>query len=505
MKEETPRGAGPAGAAVSAERSAPGAQRYEPVIGLEVHAQIQTASKMFCGCSTAYFDAPPNTHVCPICLGMPGVLPVMNRSAVEATIMTALALNCEIPEASKFDRKNYFYPDLMKDYQISQYDLPFSRDGWLTIEVDGESRQVGIERVHLEEDTAKLLHRTDAHGRAYSLVDVNRSGVPLMEIVGKPDLRSPAEARAYLVKLHAILQTLGLSSGHLEEGAFRCDANISLRPVGATEFGTKTEVKNMNSFRAVYRALEYEIARQTALLEEGGRVVQETRGWVDDRGVTVSQRSKEFAHDYRYFPEPDLPPVFVSREWVAELRGRLPELPDARRERYQHDYGLSAYDAGQLVAAPAMARFFEQTVALYPQPKIVANWVQGELFRLLKEPEADPADSRLTPEHLAELLGLVERGVLSQSLAKQVLEESFASGERPEAIVQARGLSQISDTSELERIVDDVLASNPQAVTDYRGGKETAQKFLVGQVMKATRGKANPAVANELLLARLQT
>src|SRR5919205_207571 len=375
--------------------------QYEPVIGLEVHAQIRTQSKMFCACSSAYFDAPPNTHVCPVCLGMPGVLPVINQAAVEATIMTALALNCEIPEASKFDRKNYFYPDLMKDYQISQYDLPFSRNGWLTIEVDGETRKIGIERVHLEEDTARLVHRRDADGHPYSLVDVNRSGVPLMEIVGKPDLRSPAEARAYLLKLHAILQTLGISSGHLQEGAFRCDANISLRPVGTTEFGTKTEIKNMNSFRAVYRALEYEIARQTAVLEEGGRIAQETRGWVDDRGVTVSQRSKEFAHDYRYFPEPDLPPVFVSREWVEELRARLPELPDAKRERYQREYGLTPYLAGQLTASAEIGELFERTLALYPDPRKVGNWIQTELFRLQKESGEEEGAGRLpSPEHL---------------------------------------------------------------------------------------------------------
>jgi len=476
---------------------------YEAVIGLEVHAQITTQSKMFCGCSAAYFDAPPNTHVCPVCLGMPGVLPVMNRVAVESMLMTALALNCEIPDASKFDRKNYFYPDLPKSYQVSQYDLPFSHDGWLTIEVDGVTKQAGIERVHQEEDTGRLLHRTDAQGRAYTLIDFNRSGVPLMEIVGKPDLRSAAEARAYLLKLHAILQTLGISSGHLEEGAFRCDANISLRPVGSTEYGTKAEVKNMNSFRAVYRALEYEIERQTAVLEEGGRVVQETRGWVDDRGITVSQRSKEFAHDYRYFPEPDLPPVFLAREWVDALRAGLPELPDARRERYQREYGLSAYDAAQLSSSPAVARYFEQVVALYPNAKVVTNWVQGELFRVLPA-ETDPATTPLTAEHLAELLNLVERGVLSQALAKQVFEEAFQSGARPEAIVQARGLAQISDTSELERIVAEVLAAHPQPVADYHAGKETAANFLKGQVMKATRGKANPAVVTDLLTAQLR-
>src|SRR5215207_7742186 len=397
---------------------------YEPVIGLEVHAQIRTQSKMFCGCSAAYFDAPPNTHVCPVCLGMPGVLPVINQAAVEATIMTALALNCEIPEASKFDRKNYFYPDLMKDYQISQYDLPFSRDGWLTIQVDGPPRQVGIERVHLEEDTARLVHRRDADGHAYSLVDVNRSGVPLMEIVGKPDLRSPAEARAYLLKLHAILQTLGISTGHLEEGAFRCDANISLRPVGATEFGTKTEVKNMNSFRAVYRALEYEIARQTAVLEEGGRITQETRGWDDARGVTQSQRSKEFAHDYRYFPEPDLPPLSPSRDWVEQIRASMPELPAVRRDRYASQLGLSTYDAGLIAAEREYADLFDQTLAIYPQPKTVANWLNGDVRRLAST--APIEQSRLTAAALAELLQMLESSQLNRAQATQVLEALYA-------------------------------------------------------------------------------
>jgi len=488
---------------LSASRETAQLGKWEPVIGLEVHAQIQTASKMFCGCSAAYFDAPPNSHVCPVCLGMPGVLPVINRAAVEATLMTGLALHCELPEATKFDRKNYFYPDLPKGYQISQYDLPFCREGWLTIEVDGTTKRVGIQRVHLEEDTGRLLHRTDAHGHAYSLVDFNRSGVPLMEIVSKPDLRSAAEARAYLQKLHAILQALGISSGHLEEGAFRCDANISLRPAGSPDFGTKVEIKNMNSFRAVYRALEYEIGRQAALLEAGEAIVQETRGWVDDRGVTVSQRSKEFAHDYRYFPEPDLPPVFVSREWVAELRARLPELPDARRDRYMREYGLNAYDAAQLAGSAAVARFFEAVVARYPKPKVVANWIQGEVFRLLP-PDGTLDATPLRPEHLAEILELVERGTLSQALGKQVLEETFQTGERPAALVERRGLTQISDTAELERVVADVLANNPKPVADYLGGKETALSFLMGQVMKATRGKATPSVVTELLRERLQ-
>ena len=477
------------------------ATQWEPVIGLEVHAQVQTVSKMFCGCSTEYFDQPPNTHTCPVCLGMPGVLPVMNRRAVEATLMLGLALNCTIPEACKFDRKNYFYPDLPKGYQISQYDLAFCQNGWLTIEVDGEARRIGIERAHLEEDTARLLHRTDAQGRAYSLVDFNRSGTPLMEIVSKPDLRSAAEARAYLHKLHAILLALGINSGNMEEGAFRCDANVSIRPLGSSEYGTKVEVKNMNSFRAVYRAIEYEIGRQAAALEAGERIVQETRGWVEDRGVTVSQRSKEFAHDYRYFPEPDLPPVFIAREWVAELQAGLPELPDARRDRYQRDYGLSAYDAAQLAGSASVAQFFEAVVARYPKPKVVANWVQGELFRLLGE--RDLADTPLTPEHLAELLALVEQGTINHAAGKQVFEEAFASGERPAAIVERLGLQQVSDSGELERVVDEVIEANPKPVADYLAGKETAVGFLMGQVMKATRGKANPGVVTPLLRARL--
>ncbi|MHB1161632.1 MAG: Asp-tRNA(Asn)/Glu-tRNA(Gln) amidotransferase subunit GatB, partial [Chloroflexota bacterium] len=368
---------------------------YEPVIGLEVHAQLLTESKMFCSCSADYAGAAPNTHVCPVCLGMPGVLPVMNRKAVEYTVMTALALSCQIPEFSKFDRKNYPYPDLVKGYQISQYDMPLSHDGSIQVETDGQVGRVGIIRVHLEEDTAKLLHVTDENGQSYSLVDVNRSGVPLMEIVSAPDIESPQQARAYLIKLRAILQALGVSTGNMEEGSFRCDANVSIRPKGRKEFGTKTEVKNMNSFRSVQRALEYEIKRQTAVLDRGGRIVQETRGWVEEKGITVSQRSKEYAHDYRYFPEPDLPPMELSREWVEGVRSRLPELPDARRDRFVAQYGLDRESARLLTESRATAEFFEKTAGLYPNPRAISNWMQGELFRLLKDGEGDVSGTRL--------------------------------------------------------------------------------------------------------------
>lgn len=476
---------------------------YEAVIGLEVHAQLLTESKMFCTCSADYAGAAPNTHVCPICLGMPGVLPKINRTAVEYTVMTALALNCDIPEFGKFDRKNYPYPDLMKGYQISQYDMPLSRNGWMTVELDGESRKIGIIRVHLEEDTAKLLHVTDESGQSYSLVDVNRSGVPLMEIVSAPDLRSPHEARAYLVKLRAILQALGVSTGNMEEGSFRCDANVSIRPVGEEKLGTKTEVKNMNSFRSVQRALEYEIKRQAEVLDKGGRIVQETRGWVDDKGVTVGQRSKEYAHDYRYFPEPDLPPLELSREWVEGVRARLPELPDARRDRFMALHGLGRYDAVQLTSSRPTADFFERAAALYPHAKMVANWMQSELFRLLKDSEGDVSGSKITPEGLADLLALVDKGAINVRSGKEVFEEMFATGKTASEVVKERGLSQISDTSALETAVDEVIKANPQAVADYRAGKGNALSFLMGQVMKATRGQANPGVVNQLLRAKL--
>ncbi len=476
----------------------PVATKYESVIGLEVHAQLLTRSKMFCSCRADYQHAEPNTTVCPVCLGMPGVLPVINKQAVEAVIMTGLALNCSIAQHTKFDRKNYPYPDLMKGYQISQYDQPIASNGWLMVQADGRERRIGVTRVHLEEDVAKLFHRNDPSGEAYSLLDVNRAGVPLMEVVGEPDLRSPEEARQYLIRLRSILQYLGVTTGNMEEGSFRCDANISIRPVGSTEYGTRTEVKNMNSFRSVYRALRYEVERQTQVVEEGGRVLQETRGWVEERGVTASQRSKEYAHDYRYFPEPDLPPLVISRQWVDDVRDRLPELPDARRDRYVDQYGLPVYDATQLTASKATADFFEAVVKERggrdnrERPKAAGNWMLGEVTRLLNASGQDLEQTPLTPLHLSELLDLLDAGTLSNNMAKEVLEEVFSSGKPPGTVVQARGLSQISDTSAIESAAQQTIDANEAAVADYMKGKETAVKFLVGQVMKLTRGRLIP-------------
>lgn len=479
---------------------------YEAVIGMEVHAQLLTESKMFCRCSADYAAAEPNTHVCPVCLGMPGMLPVINQKAVEYTVMTALALHCRIPEFSKFDRKNYFYPDLPKGYQISQYDLPLSRDGWLDIEADGEARRIGIERVHLEEDTAKLVHVG-----GHSLVDFNRAGVPLMEIVSRPDIRTSEEARQYLTKLRNIVRYLGVNSGNMEEGAMRCEANVSLRPRGTSELGTKVEVKNLNSFHSVKLALEYEIERQARILETGGRVEQVTMGWDEARGVTIVQRSKEYAHDYRYFPEPDLPPLVLSREWVEEIRARLPELPDGKQARFVEQYGLSPYDAEVLTAEQAVADYFEACVRALPPnlggkeggAKAVANWITGELFRLLKATDMGIEAVEITPDALAELLTLVEKGTISISMAKDVFGEMFETGRPAVQIVEEKGLAQISDAEELSQIVGDVIAANPEPVADYRAGKEQALRFLVGQVMKATSGKANPRLANDLLREQL--
>ena len=487
----------------------------QTIIGLEVHAQLLTKSKMFCSCGADYINAAPNNRVCPICLGMPGVLPVINQQAIEYAVMTALAMNCAIPEYAKFDRKNYPYPDLMKGYQISQYDSPLGINGWIDIEVgegDGQrkrKRRIGITRVHLEEDAAKLIHHTTAEEESYSLVDVNRAGTPLMEIVSEPDMRSPEEARQYLVKLRSILQFLGVSSGNMEEGSFRCDANISIRSAGSTD-SVKVEVKNMNSFKAVYRALAYEEERQRKAIETGERLIQETRGWVEDRGVTVSQRSKEYAHDYRYFPEPDLPPMVFSRQWVAELSTHLPELPEARRDRFIDDYGLSHYDASLLTASKAMADYFEASVRLNTKApvekraKVVSNWLSGEFTRLLHATDTEIDDSKVTPELLVEMLGLIDEGTLSGAAAKTVFEEMFASGRRAGEIIIERGLAQMSDAQEITGVVAQVIASNSQAVADFKRGKEQALTFLVGQVMRETRGRANPAAVNRLLKEKLE-
>ena len=480
---------------------------YQTIIGLEVHAQLLTKSKMYCGCSTEYASAPPNTHVCPVCLGLPGVLPVINRQAIEFTMMTALALHCQVSGFTKFDRKNYPYPDLMKGYQISQYDQPVGTKGYLTIEVDGQKKDIGITRVHLEEDVAKLLHRAGPGGEDYSLVDVNRSGCPLMEIVGEPDLRSPEEARQYLIKLRAILQYLGVSTGNMEEGSFRCDANISLLPEGKKEFTPKVEVKNMNSFRAVYLAMDYEAKRQRQYADEGKKLVQETRGWLDDKGKTVSQRSKEYAHDYRYFPEPDLPPLVIDRKWAEAVKTKLPELPEARRDRFMSQYGLPLYDADQLIREKTMADYFEACVKIDKEvaPKEVANWLLGEVGGIINAAGVDinVFEGKVSPAGLVALLALEGKHVINIPTAKSVLAEMYRSGRDAASIIAERGVSQISDTGELEKIVAEVINSNSQPVADYRAGKETALKFLVGQVMRATKGRANPQVVNEVLKKKL--
>ena len=484
---------------------------FETVIGLEVHVQLQTRSKMFCCCSADYASTPPNTHVCPVCLGMPGVLPVINQQAVEYTAMTALALNCTISEYTRFDRKSYPYPDLMKGYQISQYEDPIGLNGWLVIEVDGQTRRAGITRVHLEEDTARLTHRSAPGEGAYSLVDVNRSGTPLMEVVGEPDLRSPEEARQYLIKLRSVLRYLGVSTANMEEGSFRCDANISIRPEGSDELAAKVEVKNMNSFRAVYHALEYEEKRQRKAVEQGEDIFQETRGWVEEEGKTVSQRGKEYADDYRYFPEPDLPPLSLSADWVAEIKARLPELPEAKRDRFMTDYTLPRYDASLLTSSREMADYFEACLetglpdGLAPpgRAKAVSNWLLGDFSRLLNATSTEIGDSRVTPEQLCQLLDLMQKGTVTGPAAKQVWEEMFKTGRPAREIIDRQGLSQITDTSEIEEAVDQAIAANQQAVADYKAGKETAVKFLVGQVMRTTRGRANPQLATELLKKKL--
>ena len=490
---------------------------YETVIGLEVHVQLLTQSKMFCSCRADYQSAPANSRVCPVCLGLPGALPVINRKAVEYTIMTGLALDCDIPRTTKFDRKNYPYPDLMKGYQISQYDLPIAVGGRLEIAAGDSVKSIGVRRVHLEEDVAKMSHfppqsRTGDDDEGYSLVDVNRSGVPLMEIVSEPDIRSAEEARSYLTTLHSLLQYLGVTTGNMQDGSFRCDANISIRPVGSEEFGNRTEIKNVNSFRSVYMALNYEAQRQKRVLEDGGRVVQETRGWLEDRAVTVSQRSKEDAHDYRYFPEPDLPPLDVAPSWVQELRANLPELAPERCLRFQDEYGLPEYDARLLTTGKAMADYFEIAAdlpelsgpALESHAKQVSNWILGDLSGLLNSENRDITDCPVSAESLVELIGLIGDGTISVTMAKTVLEEAYSSGASPRAIVQERGYTQISDTSSVEPAVQEALEANPRAVADYLGGKESAAKFLVGQVMKITRGQAKPDLVNQLVSDALE-
>jgi aspartyl-tRNA(Asn)/glutamyl-tRNA(Gln) amidotransferase subunit B len=481
------------------------AMEYEAVIGLEVHAEMLTQSKIFCGCSAA-FGAPPNEHTCPLCLGLPGVLPVLNRRVVEFAIKAGLATGCAIAPVSRWARKNYFYPDLPKGYQISQYELPICVGGHIDIDIDGETKSIRLTRIHMEEDTGKNIH--DQHGDA-SLVDYNRSGVPLLEIVSEPDLRSPEQAGKYLRKLRRILRYLEVCDGNMEEGSFRCDANVSVRPRGTDALGTKVEVKNMNSFRAVEHALEYEIRRQSDLRASGERVVQETRLWDADREITRSMRSKESAHDYRYFPEPDLLPLEVSTDWIEKIKAALPMLPDERRSYFLRRYGMAPFDADELTARKDLADYFENAAEAdrLRNPRAIRNWVMGDVLRVVHERKMDDAlvikDWPVPAEHLAKLVGLIDEGKISGKIAKSVFEQMLATGAPPERIVAEQGLSQVSDSAAIDAAIAAVLDANADKVAEYRGGKEKLFGFFVGQVMKATQGKANPQRLNELLKQRL--
>lgn len=479
--------------------------KYEAVIGLEVHTELQTKTKIFCSCRTS-FGADPNTNVCPVCLGLPGVLPVLNKKVLEYAVRAGLALNCEISRFSKFDRKNYYYPDLPKNFQTSQFDLPICEHGFLDVEVEGEKRRIRITRAHMEEDAGKLVHHgTSITDSDYSLVDYNRTGTPLLEIVSEPDMRSAKEAVAYMEKMRAILQYVGISDCRMEEGSLRCDANVSVRPVGQKELGTKTEIKNINSFKGVERAIEYEAMRQAELLEDGGKVVQETRTWDEKEGVTKSMRTKEEANDYRYFPEPDLVPFTVSDEYIENIRKSLPELPDARKERYMKEFGLSSEDAVFMTNDKDTADYFEAAVDAGADPKACVNWLMGEFASQLSTDGIEIAKAPVSAENLAALLKLISKGTISGKIAKKVFATMWKEGGNPEEIVKAQGLVQISDTAELSKLVDDVVGKNPKAVEDFKAGKKKAVGALVGQIMKATKGKANPRVINELLNKKLQS
>jgi len=478
--------------------------RYEPVIGLEVHVQLATRTKIFCGCPTS-FGAPPNTNVCPVCLGLPGALPVLSRQAVELAIQAALALNCTVNPRSIFARKNYFYPDLPKGYQISQYDQPLAEHGYVDIEVDGARKRIGVTRVHMEDDAGKSIHDGFKDSSRYTYVDLNRCGTPLIEIVSEPDMRSSEEAYAYLTELKQVLQYVDVSTCDMEKGHLRCDANVSVRLKGAEQFGVKVEVKNLNSFRFLKMAVEQEIARQVGIIESGGRIVQETRLFNVDTGETVGMRSKEHAHDYRYFPEPDLVPLRVSEAWMMRIREEMPELPAARRKRFIESYGLREYDAHVLTQTRAMSDYFEKVAAAGKDPRAAANWVMGDLAGLLKQAGKEITESPVTPENLGSLLALIAQGKISSKLAKEILPKMFATSDAPEAIMQREGLEQISDEGALGKIIDEVLAGNPKQVEQFRGGKAAVLGFLVGQVMKASRGQADPAAVNRLLKEKLQT
>ncbi|MEN6374919.1 MAG: Asp-tRNA(Asn)/Glu-tRNA(Gln) amidotransferase subunit GatB [Smithella sp.] len=468
---------------------------FETIIGLEVHAQLLTDTKIFCNCSTKFGGA-PNSHACPVCLGMPGVLPVLNKKVVEYAMKMSLATHSTINKTCSFARKNYFYPDLPKGYQISQYAYPLSEHGHVVLDIDGEQKKIGITRIHMEEDAGKLIH-DDYNPMSY--VDLNRTGVPLIEIVSEPDMRSPAEAADYLKRLHEILVYLEICDGNMEEGSFRCDANVSIRPKGQEEFGTRTELKNMNSFRNVQRALEYEVKRQQYIVENGGTIVQETRLWDDAQGATNPMRSKEEAHDYRYFPDPDLVPIIVDDAWIEEVKKGLPELPVAKRERFVQDYQLPAYDAGVLTADKALAKYFEDVVKLCSRPKAASNWVMGDVLRFLNEDKRDIRNCPITPTALAEMILLIEDGTISGKMAKDIVVEMYKTGGTPKSIIAEKGMVQITDEGALIAAIQTIIDANPNQLKDYRSGKDKLFGFFVGQVMKATQGKANPKIVNDLL------
>jgi aspartyl-tRNA(Asn)/glutamyl-tRNA(Gln) amidotransferase subunit B len=476
---------------------------FEPVIGLEVHAQMLTNTKIFCNCSTQ-FGGEPNTRTCPVCLGMPGVLPVANRKVIEFSLKTALATGCAIQKYNQFARKNYFYPDLPKGYQISQFELPIATGGHIDLETEdgGAKKRIGITRIHMEEDAGKLMHEINGIAGNSSYVDLNRTGVPLMEIVSEPDIRSSGEAVEYLKTLRSILQYLEVCDGNMEQGSFRCDANISLRPIGREKFGTKVELKNMNSFRHVERAIEFEIERQRDMLEDGLEIRQETRLWDEKREETFSMRSKEEAHDYRYFPDPDLVPLVIDEDWIAAVRAGLPELPRQRRRRFVDEYKLPDYDADVLTATRQVADYFEAAVKLHNQPKAVSNWIMGDIMRSLPDAR-DIAGFRVTAAHLAAMIALIDKGTISGKIAKKVFEQMAETGKMPEAVVQEQGLVQVSDAGELEKAVQAVLDANAQMVEDFRGGKDKVFGFLMGQVMKSTKGKGNPQLLNDILRKKL--
>jgi len=481
---------------------------YETIIGLEVHVELNTKTKLFCGCESR-FGAEPNSLVCPICLGLPGVLPVVNKKAVEKHIMAALSLGCEILEYSKFDRKNYYYPDMPKNYQISQYDLPIALKGSLNIEIsNGKKKKIGITRIHLEEDTGKSIHGGETGSimeSDYTLLDYNRAGVPLMEIVSEPDMRSPEEAYLYLTGLKKILNWIGVSDCRMEQGSLRCDANISLRKKGESKFGVKVEIKNMNSFKSVRSALEFEEKRQADILKKGGKIVQETRGWEEDRGITVSMRSKEYAHDYRYFPEPDLAPLKISRKWVSEIKKSLPELPDIRKERFIGEYKLPEYDASVLTTSREMSDFLEEAVVVCGDPKQVSNWLMSDISKYLNEKQVEIQETKLSASALGKMINMIKEGTISGKIGKKLIAELLDNGGDPGDIVKKKGWVQISSEEELLPVIRKAIDENPKAVEEYLGGKKSAIGFLVGKIMKATRGKANPGVVNKLLVREMKS